>query len=72
MKIRGDISMKSDVDSLKGLHCRIEKPENIEVEDGAFEEKAFEEYILFIPPGTRWAYRHHPIFGKFKNIEIER
>jgi hypothetical protein len=32
----------------------------------------FNECILHIPSGTRWAYRHHPIFGKFKNIVTER
>ena len=24
-----------------------------------------------IPSGTRWAYKHHPVFGQFKNIEID-
>ena len=65
------LSSNSVTISLKGLHFRVEKPENIEVEDNAFDEEAFEKCILFIPPGIRWAYRHHPIFGKFKNIEIE-
>ena len=23
--------------------------------------------ILYIPSGTRWAYRHHPILGRFRN-----
>ena len=26
--------------------------------------------ILYIPSGTKSAYRRHPVFGKFKNIEI--
>ncbi len=26
---------------------------------------------LFVPSGKRWEYRHHPVFRKFKNIEIE-
>ena len=32
----------------------------------------YDECVLHIPSGTRWAYRHHPIFGKFKNIVTER
>ena len=30
-----------------------------------------EDCVLFVPPGTRWAYRHQQVFGKFKNIEID-
>lgn len=26
---------------------------------------------LYVPEGTEWAYRNHPVFGVFKNIEIE-
>ena len=32
----------------------------------------FEECTLYVPPGTRWEYRHHTVFGQFKNIEIEK
>lgn len=62
----------SGCSSLEGLHFRIYKPENISVANNSFDEKAFEHCVLFIPSGTRWAYRHHPILGKFKNIEIEK
>ena len=42
-----------------------------------FDEKAvdgfdIDECTLYIPSGTRWAYRHHPGFGRFKNIELEK
>lgn len=57
--------------SIKGLHFRINKPENITVAADAFDENTYNNCVLFIPSGTRWAYRHHPILGKFKNIEIE-
>jgi len=57
--------------SIKGLHFRIYKPENIAVAANAFDEETFDNCVLFVPSGTRWAYRHHPILGKFKNIEIE-
>lgn len=58
--------------SLKGLHILIEKPENILVVEDSFDKGLFDNCTLFIPSGTRWAYRHHPILGKFKNIEIEK
>lgn len=58
--------------SIKGLHFRIKKPENITVAADAFDEDTYNNCELFIPSGTRWAYRHHPVFGKFKNIEIEK
>ena len=37
-----------------------------------FNDIDFNNCILYIPSGTRWAYRHHPIFGKFKNIATEK
>ena len=58
--------------SLIGLHSRVENPENIDISEDIFEEDTFNLYTLYIPSGTRWAYRHHPILGKFKNIEIEK
>jgi hypothetical protein len=62
--------------SLKEIHMLIDKPENIrfrvgELFDDVFEKSTFENCILYIPSGTRWAYRHHPVLGKFMNIEIE-
>lgn len=42
------------------------------VSDYAFDEITFNDCILHIPSGTRWDYRHHSIFGKFKNIVTER
>ena len=58
--------------SLRGLHFLIQSPENIHVADDAFDDDIFDKCTLFIPSGTRWAYRHHPMLGKFKNIEIEK
>lgn len=58
--------------SLRGLHFLIQSPENIDVADDAFDDDIFDKCTLFIPSGTRWAYRHHPMLGKFKNIEIEK
>ena len=57
--------------NLKGIHIVLEDPNEIEVECDAFSEELLEDCILYIATGTRWAYKHHPVFGKFKNIEIE-
>ena len=46
--------------------------DNIKVGCSPFNENIYDECVLHIPSGTRWAYRHHPIFGKFKNIVTER
>ena len=48
----------------------------IDIEKANISEKAFvgintEKCVLHIPAGTRWTYRHHPVFGKFKNIVTE-
>jgi hypothetical protein len=58
--------------SIKGLYFQINKPENITVAADAFDEETYNNCVLYIPSGTRWAYRHHPILGKFSNIEIEK
>lgn len=58
--------------SLIGIHSRIDNPENIDISEDAFEDDTFNLCTLYIPSGTRWAYRHHPILGKFRNIEIEK
>jgi hypothetical protein len=42
------------------------------VSQDAFIDVDFNECVLNIPSGTRWAYRHHPIFGKFKNIVTKK
>ena len=36
-----------------------------------FDDVDFDNCVLHVPSGTRWDYRHHPIFGKFKNIVTE-
>lgn len=62
--------------SLKEIHLLIDNPDNIrfrigELYDDVFEKSTYDNCILYIPSGTRWAYRHHPILGRFRNIEIE-
>lgn len=58
--------------SLESISIRCKDIDNIKVENSPFDDDIFDDCILHIPSGTRWAYRHHPIFGKFKNIVTER
>ena len=53
------------------LHIRSEHPEQIEVAEDAFEGCA-EHCTLYVPVGTGYAYRHHSVFGKFREVVIER
>lgn len=57
--------------SLKSIHSAITDLENIEVGDCAFSGINMNKCTLYVPHGKRWAYRHHPVFGKFKKIETE-
>ena len=59
--------------ALKEVHCRrIENIKEMEVNKSAFEEEHFDECVLYVPDGTLLEYRHHPVWGKFKQIEIYR
>lgn len=57
--------------TVKELHMRHERPEQIDVAEDAFEQCA-EKCTLYVPVGTGYAYRHHPVFGKFKDVIIEQ
>ena len=57
--------------SLKSIHVNILDIDNIKISSSDFNSYIFDNCTLYVQPGTRWIYRHHPIFGKFKNIEIE-
>lgn len=66
---------------LREIHLHVEDPQSIVLRNGAFHD-FFVEYqfkgfrinqcSLFVPIGTEIAYRHHPEFGKFKEVIIER
>lgn len=57
--------------SLQELHIHQERPEEIVIEEEAFD--GLNNCILYVPIGTGYAYRHHPAFeGKFKEVIIER
>ena len=58
--------------SLKSIHSAAVNINNIVIDEEAFGGFNIDGCTLYIPSGTRWAYRHHPEFGKFKNIEIEK
>lgn len=57
--------------ALKAIHSAAENIDDIKIGSCTFEGFNIDECTLYVPSGTRWAYRHHPGFGKFKNIEIE-
>ncbi|MBP3668224.1 MAG: leucine-rich repeat domain-containing protein [Bacteroides sp.] len=58
---------------LKEIHIHWTQIDNIQVDDYAFGNRInVEKCILYIPSGTRWTYRHHPVFGKFKNIVTDK
>ena len=59
-------------EALQSIHIRITDIDSCCVKENAFYGIDFDNCILYIPSGTRWAYRHHPVFRNFKNIEIER
>ena len=54
--------------ALSDVHIQAEDPNAISVE---FEEEDVKNITLYVPIGTGYAYRHHPEFGKFKEIKIE-
>ena len=57
--------------SLKHIYSSAENIDSIVIDESAFKGFNIDECTLHIPSGTRWAYRHHKGFGKFKNIDIE-
>lgn len=61
-----------DCNSLKSIHIYLDNIEKVRIGNDTFDENIYNNTTLYVPPGTRWEYRHHPVFGKFKNIEIER
>lgn len=58
--------------SLKEVHCRIEHIERLKISEDVFDYCNLSECTLYVPVGTGYAYRHHPIFSKFKDIIIEK
>ena len=57
--------------SLRAIHSVVENIDKIIIDEKAFGGFNLDDCTLYVPSGTRWVYRHHKGFGKFKNIEIE-
>ena len=57
---------------LHSIHSLVENVDNIVINEKAFDGFDIDKCVLYVPSGTRWAYRHHPGFGRFKNIETEK
>lgn len=54
------------------VYCRIEHLNSVVIDDDAFKDTDISSILLYVPIGTRYEYKHHPIFGKFKEIITER
>ena len=54
---------------LESIHIRIMDIEKCNIDESAFKHIDFEKCTLYIPSGTQLAYRRHPAFSRFKNIE---
>ena len=71
MKIERDAF--SCCSTIKEIHCRTkEEIEKMDISETAFNDQQYNYCVLYVPSGTRWSYRHHPVWGEFKNIEIEK
>ena len=57
---------------IENLHIRCEHPEDLRIDENAFYETNIENCTLHVPIGTGYAYRHHPVFSKFKEVIIEK
>lgn len=57
---------------LTEVHCRIKKIKEVEIISDAFDDCDLSKCVLYVPVGTGYAYRHRPIFSKFKEVVIEK
>lgn len=54
--------------SLEHIYLHCNDVEKLKVGKNIFEGVNLDKCILHVPFGTRWAYRHHDVFKRFKNI----
>lgn len=66
-----DPLMFRDCSRLKAIYSFWESLENLSIAKRAFDGFEIDSCTLYVPSGSRWAYRHHPVFRKFKNIEVD-
>ena len=57
-------------DALHKIISICEDIDDIIIDETAFYGFNVDDCVLYIPSGSRWAYKHHPGFSKFKNMEI--
>ena len=57
-----------DCSSLEHIHLHCNEVEKLTLGWNIFQGVNFDKCILHVPSGTRWAYRHHDVFKRFKNI----
>lgn len=65
----GNVAFK-ECKSLKAIHSHIENIEDVICED-SFDIEVLKRCTLYIPSGTRWHYKHHPVFRHVNDIEID-
>ena len=54
--------------SLEHIYLHYDDVEKLTLGDNIFHGVNLDKCILHVPSGTRWAYRHHRVFKRFKNI----
>ena len=65
--------------NLKEIHMRHNDPKSIKIDEKLYIITIIDPYepidydicTLYVPLGSQEKYLYHPIFGKFKNIEME-
>lgn len=59
-------------DNLTSIHLKYENFDMLNIDMDAFRKTDLKNIILYVPIGTGYAYRHHPLFSQFKEVIIER
>ena len=59
-----------DCKSLENISIHVKDIEEITIDNDCFDGIDFEKCTLYIPIGSILAYRNHPAFGNFKNIDV--
>lgn len=59
-------------ENLVEIHCHIKNLAEINIDKFAFEKCRLSKCVLYVPIGTGYSYRHHPIFSKCKEVIIEK
>lgn len=59
-------------DNLTSIHLKYENFDMLSIDMDAFRKTDLKNIILYVPIGTGYAYRHHPLFSQFKEVIIER